>query len=170
MALQWATNSTYRNDHYVIEKSADGENFEDFAKIDNVVFGGDMEAFTQVDATPFLGDNYYRIKQVYMDGTFDYTPTELVNFNIDLEKLDVYPNPATNELFINMKPFIGKQAHILLTNQYGQVVREVKIDEIDAAPVRIETANMSNGLYMLTIQPSNGQRGISKKVVVGRLY
>lgn len=170
VALQWTTNSTDRNDHYVIEKSVDGENFEELAMIENTVFGGDMEAFTQVDATPLLGDNYYRVKQAYMDGTFDYTSTELVNFNIDLEKLDVYPNPATDELFINMKPFIGKQAHILLSNQYGQVVREVKIDEVDAAPVRIETNNMSNGLYMLTIQPSNVRRGISKKEVVGRLY
>ena len=170
VALQWATNSTYRNDHYVIEKSTDGEHFEALTKVTNEVFGSDMESFTQLDLTPQLGPNYYRLKEVHFDGSFEYTQTELINFNIDLEALEVYPNPVNQELFINMKPYVGKQAHILLMNQYGQLVKEVVLDEINEAPVRIEVGNVPNGMYLLTIQPEGGLRGVTKKLVVGKMY
>ena len=170
VALQWATNSTYRNDYYVIEKSTDGENFEEMSKINNEVFGLNMESFTQLDLTPQLGENYYRLKEVYLDGSFEYTATELINFNIDLEALEVYPNPVNKELFINMKQFVGKQAHILLMNQYGQLIQEVTLDEINEAPVRMEVGNIPNGIYLLTIQPGGGLRSVTKKLVVGKMY
>ena len=170
VALQWATNSTYRNDYYVIEKSTDGENFEALTKVYNEVFGLDMESFTQLDLTPQLGENYYRLKEVYLDGSFEYTATELINFNIDLEALEVYPNPVNKELFINMKQFVGKQAHILLMNQYGQLIQEVTLDEINEAPVRMEVGNIPNGIYLLTIQPGGGLRSVTKKLVVGKMY
>jgi len=170
VALQWATNSTYRNDYYVIEKSSDGENFEEFSKVNNEVFGADMEAFTQLDIAPQLGENYYRLKEVYLDGTFEYTQTELINFNIDLEALEVYPNPVNQELFINLKPFAGKQANILLSNQYGQLVKDVTLNEINEAPVRLDVGNIPNGIYLLTIQPEGGFKSVTKKLVVGRMY
>ena len=74
------------------------------------------------------------------------------------------------ELFINMKPFVGKQAHILLMNQYGQLIKDVTLSEIDETPVRMEVGDIPNGIYWLTIQPSGGLRGITKKLVVGKMY
>jgi len=170
VALQWATNTTFKNAHYIIEKSTDGENFEELARVENEISDDDMETFKEMDKQPALGDNYYRVKQVYFDGSFDYTNVELIRFNIDLDALEVYPNPLKDELFINMTPFVGKQAHILLTNQYGQIVQEVKVDEIDATPVRMEIGNIANGMYFLTIQPEGGSKVVTKKLVVDRLY
>ena len=140
------------------------------SKVNNEVFGADMESFTQLDLTPQLGENYYRLKEVHFDGTFEYTQTELIDFNIDLEALEVYPNPANQELFINMKPFAGKQAQILLMNQYGQLVKNVTLDEINEAPVRIGVNDIPNGMYLLTIQPEGGLRSVTKKLVVGNMY
>jgi len=56
--------------------------------------------------------------------------------------LSVYPNPINKELFINMKPFIGKQAHILLMNQYGQLVQDVELGEIADVLVRLVVDKM----------------------------
>jgi len=41
-----------------------------------------------------------------------------------------------------MKPFIGKQAHILLMNQYGQLVQDVELGEIADVLVRLVVDKM----------------------------
>ncbi|MEM1119060.1 MAG: T9SS type A sorting domain-containing protein, partial [Bacteroidota bacterium] len=169
VSLQWATNTTFKNDYYIIEKSTDGTIFEELAKVESEFANDDMETYRELDKQPALGQNYYRVKQVYFDGSFDYTNVELVNFNIDLDALDVYPNPVKNELFINLSQFEGKQAYILLTNQYGQVIQELEVDKIDAAPVRMEIGNVINGMYFLTIRPNGGAKFVTKKLVVDQL-
>ncbi|MEM6318519.1 MAG: lectin-like protein, partial [Bacteroidota bacterium] len=170
VALQWATNTTFKNDYYVIEKSTDGVNFTEMAKVDNIAAHDEMETFKQIDQAPSLGENYYRVKQVYWDGSFDYTGVELINFNIDLDALQVFPNPVKKHLFISLAPYAGKEARLILSNQYGQIVREMRVENIDAAPVQLELEGVQNGLYFLTVQPSGGLKTATKRVVVGKLY
>ena len=170
VALQWATNATFKTDYYVIEKSMDGTNFEELSKVVNVLANDNMETFQEMDEQPQLGDNFYRVKQVYRDGTFDYTTTERIRFTIDLAALAVYPNPVTDRLFINLKPYVGKQATLLLTNQYGQNIQTMNVEKITTEPAQMEVNQLPNGLYMLTIQPSNGLRAVTKKILISRLY
>ena len=101
VALQWVTNTTYKNDYYVVEKSLDGDNFETLTRVENGVFNEEMESFLQKDGNPQMGMNYYRIKQVHFDGSFDFTDIQVINFNIDLEALEVYPNPVKYLTSIN---------------------------------------------------------------------
>jgi len=110
--LQWATNTGFRNIYYEVEKSVDGTHFETIQRVENAVVTSELEAYNSVDPTPSLGDNYYRVKQVYVDGSFDYTEVKNIPFNIDLEKLSMYPNPAQTSLNFNLKSVAGKSTSI----------------------------------------------------------
>ncbi|MFK7979002.1 MAG: hypothetical protein AB8G86_03390 [Saprospiraceae bacterium] len=93
---------------------------------------------------PILGSYNLTAQTVtYTESTEDFTNPDRGLYLVVL-KMD-------NQLFINMKPFFGKQAHILLMNQYGQLVKDVTLDEINEAPVRIEVGDVPNGMYLLTI-------------------
>ena len=167
--LQWATNSGYRNDYYQIEKSTDGVNFETIQRMENVDFTDEVEVYNGLDPSPALGDNYYRIKQVYTDGAFDYTNVQFVNFNIDLEGFSIYPNPATDELNFNLKSLAGKSTEIHIINNFGQLLKSMKMDKVESDNVQISLDNIPNGFYQVLIQV-NGQKTITKKLVVERLY
>ncbi len=171
VALQWATNTGYKNAYFEIEKSINGVDFEILKKVANKDVTDELESYKEMDQQPNLGDNYYRIKQVYIDGSFDYTPTQLIQFNIDLNELGVFPNPVKETLFINLQPYAGQKGYIRISNQYGQILTELKLDKIPDTPVRVELgSNVPNGLYMLSIKPGEGLNRITKKIVVGKMY
>jgi hypothetical protein len=166
--LQWATNTSYRNAYYIIEKSIDGANFENIQRVENLENSDQVELFNAIDFKPALGDNYYRVKQVYKDGSFDYTDVKNVRFNIDLESLSMYPNPAQDELNLNLKAIAGKEANIKIINNFGQVVQQVDIGKVENNNVRIPLNNLENGFYQVHIQVDKG-RAITKKLIIDNL-
>ena len=169
VTVEWLTNTGYKNDAYVIEKSTDGTTFQALNEVANTDNSDDLAYYKGVDAQPVLGANYYRVKQIYTDGSFDYTDVQLVNFDIDLQSLAVFPNPAREELFVSLKAHAGQTANLQIINTYGQVVRQLAIDEIPAEAIRLDLGDVQNGLYHLSIQVDNSNV-ISKKVLVSRLY
>lgn len=169
VALQWVTNTGYKNDYFEIEKSIDGAIFETLQRVENLDFTDDLESYNGIDPTPALGDNYYRIKQVYTDGSFDYTDVQNIPFNIDLENLSMYPNPAQSELNFNLKAVAGKSTNIHIINNFGQVVQSMEIDKVESTNVQLSLENMANGFYQVLIQVE-GQKPITKKLIVERMY
>ena len=169
VALQWVTNTGYKNDYFEIEKSIDGATFETLQRVENLDFTNDLESYNGIDPTPALGDNYYRIKQVYTDGSFDYTDVQNIPFNIDLENLSMYPNPAQSELNFNLKAVAGKSTNIHIINNFGQVVKSMELDKVESTNVQLSLENMANGFYQVLIQVE-GQKPITKKLIVERMY
>jgi len=169
VTVEWLTNTGYRNESYVIEKSTDGNTFEAMDEVANKDNSDELAYYKGVDAQPTLGANYYRVKQVYVDGSFDYSDVQLVNFNLDLQSLAVFPNPAKEALFVSLKAHAGKSANLQIINNFGQVVRQLEIDELPTEAIRLDLGEVQNGLYHLSIRVDKSNI-ITKKVLVNRLY
>jgi len=169
VALQWATNTGYKNDYFLLEKSSDGRTFEAIDRIENKSLGDQTIAYNNKDEKPANGENYYRIKQVYIDGTFDYTVVKQVAFNLDLDAIGIYPNPANEELNFNLAPFAGKAATIQISNNYGQVVKSLEINRIEKDIIRLPLDNIASGFYQVFIKVE-GRRLMSQKLVVEKMH
>ncbi len=167
--LQWVTNTTYKNAYYEIEKSTDGQTFEALQQIANDKQVEDIAYHESLDKTPEVGENFYRLKQVYLDGTFDYTEVKVINFQIDLEELSVFPNPVQDDLFINLKPYAGKKGNLKIVNQYGQLIKTVEMENIPTHPIKIDLKNFGNGMYFLTMDIEKTHVA-AKKILVARMY
>ena len=167
--LQWLTNSGYKVDYFEVEQASDGINFSKVKQLVNQSWSNDLEYHQIIDEQPSLGKNYYRVKEVYLDGSFAYTQVKEIDFNIDLERISVFPNPAQNELFVNVKSLLGQKGTLTLLNQYGQMVQQIDLANIETDILKINTSKMSNGLYYLNIS-SNQQKAFTKKILVHRLY
>ena len=166
--LQWLTNTSYFNDYFIVEKSVDGQNFEPIQRIKSKALGTDMIYNQTIDSEPIMGENYYRVKQVYRDGDFDYTEVQTVNFIIDLNDWSVFPNPAQGILFINLKPYAGKAATIELINNFGRLVKAQKTTKISEGIEQLDLKGVPNGLYFMNIK-IDGQKALNQKIVVERL-
>lgn len=85
---------------------------------------------------------------------------ELVESNFE-----VYPNPATDELFINVKGKINTKVDLLLYNAMGQLVlREQRPIVIGSNILEVNTIELTSGFYTLQVATQNSR--ISEKVVI----
>ncbi len=87
--------------------------------------------------------------------------------NEDLGELTVFPNPAKSEVFVNLKAYAGKNAQIQVVNTYGQIVKDLGIDEITTNAVRLDVNDVQTGLYHLRIQVENSDI-ITKKILINK--
>lgn len=74
-----------------------------------------------------------------------------------VSEVNVYPNPANNEVKINFKGTAVANTTITLTNMLGQVVAEANMGYVASGTANFNTANLATGVYTYTIS-ANGQR------------
>lgn len=78
--IDWATASELSNDHFVVERSADGYEFYPIDTVDGHGNSFQNVYYTSRDFEPIVGTNYYRLRQVDFDGAEELSYIVAVNF------------------------------------------------------------------------------------------
>jgi Na+-translocating ferredoxin:NAD+ oxidoreductase RnfG subunit len=79
--ITWKSNQGLKNDFFVIERSADNETFAAIQKINGEGEEGETINFDEMDENPLKGINFYRLRQVFKDGSMALTNTISVNIS-----------------------------------------------------------------------------------------
>ena len=79
--LTWVTASEINSDYFLIEKTQDGTNFTEVAKVEAANFSNNTLNYSSVDLNPYEGLSYYRLKEVDNDGQFEYSELRPVQFS-----------------------------------------------------------------------------------------
>lgn len=96
--LTWATATENNNDHFEIERSTDAINFKKIKEIPGAVNSFETRKYVYEDYNPDSGINYYRLKQVDLDGTYKYKTIIYID------------NSCLNELkIINISNLLGQE-------------------------------------------------------------
>lgn len=114
VVLNWGTTKEWENSHFVLERSVSGK--DGFEEIGDVVAIGwsDLPSsyeFQDNDLPAVKGLVYYRVKQVDLNGSFEYS--EVVSVTVDnikntAFKWVAYPNPTNGDGF-NLKAVGGSK-------------------------------------------------------------
>ena len=115
-------------------------------------------SYQYLDERPGKGENIYRVKEVFADGNSTYSELRLVEFELDLSTIIVFPNPTALDIFVSLKEFEGQSAVIEVFNVLGQPITKLDLDIVPASPVLVELNNTRAGLYTVTIQIDNNRR------------
>lgn len=155
--LKWSTASEQNSSRFEIERSRDGQLF---AKIGEVQAAGKAFDYAYNDQHAFAGNNYYRLKQIDIDGRYQYSRVELVNLDLASGVL-VYPNPATSYLAIS-----GLSA---VANNYSLTALDGRqMEEGVIADGKINLKNIDlTGIYILRVY-EKGRLLLSKQVAFGK--
>ena len=164
----WMTNTETQNDHFVVERSSDGVNFKPLLNVKSATNSSGAYNYFEADSNPFQGDNFYRLKKVHHDGSFDYSNVKRITFDLDLSATTVFPNPATNEVFIYLQDFEGKEATISVFNHLGQQMDVKVIDLIESYPIRFDLFKYSGGVYTMYID-IEGTKNFTRKFIISKL-
>ena len=95
--LNWKTESEKNNDYFIIERSVNGLDYSSIYKTKAAGNSNIINSYTANDNSPVTGINYYRLKQIDVDGRYTYSSVKTVNFDhIENAQLVVFPNPVGN--------------------------------------------------------------------------
>lgn len=139
--LNWTTTTEKNNSHFEIERSSDGFNFEKINEIKGRGNSQEKIQYNMVDHAPVIGTSYYRLKQVDLDGSFEYSQIRAVV--IDDEKVSFFfPNPAKGDIYFRN---LESKSNVIIQNMLGQIVLNETINESN----KISTESLENGTYMI---------------------
>ncbi len=165
--LTWGTNTGSINDHFEIERSADGINYETLLIKGNKFTGMGTYVYEDEDRNPLAGWNYYRLKQVHVDGTYVITAERRVLFEDNLSELTVFPNPVEDQVFVHMDAFVGKAVSVELYNNLGQLVQNRQLESADSAAIGVDVSDLQAGVYSISVK-IEGRKRVTKLLVVAR--
>lgn len=123
--LTWATGAEINNDYFTVEKSREGNMFENLARIKGAENSNKKIRYKITDSAPFEGTSYYRLKQTDYDGKFVYSNAVTIRMKrAENFEFNVFPNPSDGaSVFLTAKN-IGnnKELVVLLYDAFGSFV------------------------------------------------
>lgn len=146
--LRWQVTNEEKSDRYDVEFSGDGNAYRKIGVVKSRNVGN--ADYQLLHSTPNLnGSNFYRLKQVDLDGKISYSPVRLVRFGKNL--LTVTPNPATN--FIKI---YSTQSPVSI-NVFDQGGRRVTSQILTNGMLQINISGFAKGGYTIVAE-KNGER------------
>lgn len=91
--LEWSTASETNSSHFVVERSKDVFHFEAIGQVSSAGNSQQELSYYFVDHTPNLGINYYRLRQVDLNGAEEILPTIAIEYELEALSIRVFPNP-----------------------------------------------------------------------------
>lgn len=129
--------------NYYVEKSTDGSNFSKVGVVPATV----SSSYTYVDNQPSANTAYYRVKSNDKDGKQKYSSTIKVDGSKASFVRNVYPMPATTEVFIqhNAAP---AGTTVSLLSQDGRLIQRLQVQN-GSLQTRVDLSSLRPGLYMV---------------------
>ncbi len=166
--LNWTNNTGPQNDYFIIERSTDGITFEAIGEYENLGVDESAIFYQQKDDSPNIGENYYRLKTHYLDGTHEYSDIRRIKIS-DIEDFGLFPNPAQEEVNISLKGYQDRDITIQMVDHLGHVLYEESIDGTLNQNHKISLKKYQNGFYTIWVF-ADKRRPIGKKLIVNRMY
>ncbi|MDB5277772.1 MAG: parallel beta-helix repeat containing protein [Ferruginibacter sp.] len=128
--LQWSVASEINVSHYAIERSGDGQNFENIGELAANGFAEIQINYAFTDEHPLKGTNYYRLVMIDNDATFDYSKTAsaFVSNVPSFTLFNVVLNASSNDLKINLTTNYQQKMQILLADVSGRIIYTSQVD------------------------------------------
>lgn len=146
--LNWQTAQEQNSDRFEIERSANGINY---TTIGTVAAAGNTSSVTDYSFTdyhPLNGSNFYRLKQIDMDGRFSYSKIAVVDFG-RIARLSVFPNPASgvlNARWGNDKQYTALQ----VLDAAGRLILQRSIPATSTS-MEVDIHQLNRGAYILQL-------------------
>ncbi len=159
VVLDWKTATERNNDYIAVERSADGLNFMEIGRRDGAGTTNQATAYTFTDPYPLAGINYYRLRQVDLDDTEQYS--HIVKAEAKHLGIRVFPTSlhTPNTIQVDLSEASEGAATAQLFDMSGRMVGTYQFEAPTLATIALN--HLSAGIYHLNIR-CNGTTMIQK--------
>jgi hypothetical protein len=154
--LSWETLSEQNTSHFIIERSTDGNLFSALAQVTAKGNSESRSIYQHLDAQPGAGTNFYRLKMVDLDGAFTYSRVIAIKSESESVALQLFPNPATDVLQLQIPATIKSKAIISIVDMTGKTIRSNTIqltEGLNASSIPVR--ELAPATYQLIITYDN---------------
>lgn len=159
VSVNWATASEINNEYFDVEKSIDGSNWATVTRVRGAGNSNVVKNYNAYDAKPVAGYNFYRIKQVDIDGKFKYSSVVKVKISIDKVGVTVMGNPFVNVITVDFLSNKSEAVTLKLTDLSGRTVAmdRWQISKGASRKVFDKSSALQRGMYIFTVTGENGE-------------
>ena len=160
--ISWATASEKNNNYFTVQRTRDGKQFEEIAKVNGAGSTSVMTSYKTIDENPNEGLSYYRLMQTDYNGQHTFSRMVAVDIeNAEYGLTYLCPAPGLNEIYFQVKNMNGK-LKVNVIDVVGKTVISEEFDPQDPNGIHvINSPSLKQGLYILQI--SNSEKVINKK-------
>ncbi|HZE85138.1 MAG TPA: T9SS type A sorting domain-containing protein [Puia sp.] len=151
--ISWATALESNTLRFDIERSSDGLVFKTVGAHGAAGNSNTSSTYQWIDDAPAPGLNYYRVRQVDIDGKFSWSAIVSVLYRKGMARTVLTPNPATGRVMLLFaKP--AEAAVLAIYNSAGQSVLSGKIEK-GALQQSLDLGALAPGMYVLQLRYGN---------------
>lgn len=151
--LKWATATELNNDYFTLERSADGEDFQEIARVNGAGTTVSVTHYQWIDRFPLPGTNYYRLRQTDKDGNYQYTSVISV-YNPRVLQLApvVYPNPNADGLYyVSVKTAGEVEMLVNIHDALGRLLQQRSVFFYGSDVELVDVSDLPPGTYYLSL-------------------
>jgi len=154
ICIQWETVSELNNAWFDLERSGNGS---DFSLLERVLAGTTASSvkrsYSITDRQPLKGINYYRIRQVDTDDSYEYFPMIAVEYLPPRKNCTLFPNPCSESFQLELNGYEGREITITVQDNFGNKICEsaVLMRETSETLVVDLPGKVSRGVYLCVV-------------------
>jgi len=156
--LNWDCNTANRTRTFEVERSFDQIDFVKISETGVALNAATTSHYTALDTEPQSGKNFYRIKQIFNDGSVRYSAIRELEYPVFEKEISLFPNPAKDEIFVQLSAFAGESVVMELYNTLGLKMETINVDNCTTTPIRIDLTDFNNGIYIISVNQESGKR------------
>jgi hypothetical protein len=162
--LQWSTASETNNSFFSLERSIDGNAWENIANINGAGNSNQIHNYNFSDENYSNINTYYRLKQTDFDGNVTlFSPISVSCTSGDNDiQIAVYPNPFNENVTLNIVNLYKSTVRINIFDVLGNIVFSRNISPIPDQKLvsDFDLSSLSKGMYFLEITSLNFKKNI----------
>lgn len=159
--LNWITAREEQNTGFNIERSSEGRIWNKIGFVPTLAENGSGNSelhYVYYDRSPLKGKNFYRLRQVDLDGKSAFSTIQIVNFGA-ADAIKLYPNPATQSVTIeapegsriSLFNIVGQRLEIPVINKGA--LQEINVSDIVSGTYTVQVISGSEtNVYKLTVK------------------
>ena len=161
--LTWEVTDQVDNKGFSIQYSRDQKKWDEVTFIDSKSSGGNSEKYSYIYTGILSSENYFRIKQVDIDGKFSYSQVKSLRSSKQVSSVEsnvvIYPNPVRDVMNITNLESSNYTARIV--DMSGRVIKSFVMRN---GQNQVDVAGLKSGIYFISMNDMNGKVNNAKMV------
>jgi len=152
--LNWSTATEQNSKGFEIEKSLDGINFKKIGFVASAGNSNSTRSYSFIDPQRAVEFNYYRLKLVDIDNTFDYSDIVLVKNAFGKQDVYLAGNPVTNNINIQFAKTPNSKVAVSIYDMKGRKVYNATYNNYTQTSIQINVTDklLTHGVYSVRVE------------------
>lgn len=159
--LKWKVGLQKNVKSYEIEWRTGPQEFLKIGSVNPQTSGNDILFYDFLHEQASAVNNYYRLKIIDTDGTFEYSNVISVKM---AREFKIYPNPAKSYIKINTDNILSVGSQLKLINSRGMIVKQLLTD--NNIEQHLELGGLAPGVYYIRLTDSANKNSSVHPIII----